>query len=61
MKLSDLQRAGLFGILDDIAVGARAAHRGRISARLLGRVLAYRVGLPVWDCQRELRRGSAGE
>jgi hypothetical protein len=42
----------LYALLDEISDTARATYRGRMSARLLGRALALRVGLPVWECQR---------
>jgi hypothetical protein len=45
--------AALALLLDEITARARAAHPGgRVSARLIGRVLAYRTGLPVWEGQR---------
>jgi len=42
----------LYALLDEICDTARATYRGRMSARLLGRALALRIGLPVWECQR---------
>jgi len=42
----------LYAALDDISDTARATNRARMSARLLGRALALRLGLPVWECQR---------
>jgi len=42
----------LYALLDEISDTARATNRGRMSARLLGRALALRIGLPVWECQR---------
>jgi hypothetical protein len=42
----------LYAVLDDISDTARATYRARMSARLLGRALALRMGLPVWQCQR---------
>jgi hypothetical protein len=42
----------LYALLDEISDTARATYRGRMSARLLGRALALRIGLPVWECQR---------
>jgi hypothetical protein len=42
----------LYALLDEISDTARATYRGRMSARLLGRALALRMGLPVWHCQR---------
>jgi hypothetical protein len=42
----------LYALLDEISDTARATYRGRISARLLDRTLALRMGLPVWHCQR---------
>jgi hypothetical protein len=45
-------RCLLYALLDEISETARATNRGRMSARLLGRALALRIGLPVWECQR---------
>jgi hypothetical protein len=45
-------RCLLYALLDEISDTARATNRGRMSARLLGRALALRIGLPVWECQR---------
>jgi hypothetical protein len=45
-------RCLLHALLDEISDTARATYRGRMSARLLGRALALRIGLPVWECQR---------
>jgi hypothetical protein len=45
--------AALALVLDEITRDARAAHPGgRISARLIGRVLAYRIGVRPWEGQR---------
>jgi hypothetical protein len=43
--------AALFKLLDEIATTAKATSRGRISARLLGRALGMRLGIPVWEAQ----------
>ena len=40
-------RCLLYALLDEISDTARATNRGRMSARLLGRALALRIGLPV--------------
>jgi hypothetical protein len=54
MKLSSCSGRDrlLYALLDEISDTARATYRGRMSARLLGRALALRIGLPVWECQR---------
>jgi hypothetical protein len=44
--------AALNQVLDEIAEIARAASpAGRVSRRLIGRVLAVRLGIPVWTGQ----------
>jgi hypothetical protein len=43
--------AALFKLLDEIAGTAKATSRGRISGRLVGRVLAVRLGISVWEAQ----------
>jgi hypothetical protein len=43
--------AALFKLLDEIAGTAKATSRGRISARLVGRVLAMRLGISIWEAQ----------
>jgi hypothetical protein len=45
-------RPAHFDLLDEIADGAETNRHCRISARLLGRVLAIRLGLRVFDAQR---------
>ena len=45
--------AALGLVLEEIAAKAWAVHRGgRISARLIDRVLAYRIGVRPWEGQR---------
>jgi hypothetical protein len=46
--------AALFGLLDEIedTVAKATSPQGSISARLLGRVLAFRLGLPMFEAQR---------
>jgi hypothetical protein len=45
--------AALNRLLDEIAEAARATSpTGRVSRRLIGRVLALRLGVSTWEAQR---------
>lgn len=46
--------AALFRLLDEIAdtTAKETSRQGKTSARLLGRVLAFRLSLPVFEGQR---------
>ena len=49
--------AALNRVLDEIAETARATSpTGRVSRRLIGRVLAVRLGIPVWTGQTAAKR-----
>ena len=53
--------AALNRALDEIAEAARATSpTGRVSARLIGRVLAVRLGIPVWAGQTAAKRWARG-
>jgi hypothetical protein len=53
--------AALNRVLDEIAETARAAaSTGRVSRRLIGRVLAVRLGIPVWTGQTVAKRWARG-
>jgi hypothetical protein len=53
--------AALNRVLDEIAETARATSpTGRMSARLIGRVLAVRLGIPVWTGQTAAKRRARG-
>jgi hypothetical protein len=43
--------AALLKLLDEIAAAAKATSHGRISGRLIGRVLACELGISVWEAQ----------
>jgi hypothetical protein len=53
--------AALNRVLDEIAETARAtSSTGRVSRRLIGRVLAVRLGIPVWTGQTVAKRWARG-
>jgi hypothetical protein len=52
--------AALNRVLDEIAETARATSPGRVSRRLIGRVLAVRLGIPVWTGQTAAKRWARG-
>ena len=53
--------AALNRVLDEIAETARATSpTGRVSRRLIGRVLAVRLGIPVWTGQTAAKRWPRG-